>query len=287
MDCHILSFLGSSEFNPPGSCTRDPRALLLLTAPWKGKGGNSGTGLGGGRARRGKAVLRMADSDGAVRDGRSEEGEEGTATGRLGAAGATLTSAPTHGPGGAGAGDTVGPARRLRGWEGGRRRGQEGALAAPRGERGGGRCGGPGPGSLTAGRGGTQRPWHLRGSCGTALGTEPSRGVRQEGKVGARRTERERRGGGRRLRRRRASGRRGGTRRGRGDPPSPPPSRQPSGSRGCMQVAALAAAARPPAHKPPTHRFLWGTGSSPSRPRPRPASSPAHDVTLGTLAPGR
>lgn len=32
MDVYILPSLGSSEFNPQGSCTCDPRALPLLIA---------------------------------------------------------------------------------------------------------------------------------------------------------------------------------------------------------------------------------------------------------------
>lgn len=63
MDFYILPFLGSFEFNPWGSCTLDPRALLLVhystlehkSCIWKKKRGEtrrrgSGEGeQGGGR----------------------------------------------------------------------------------------------------------------------------------------------------------------------------------------------------------------------------------------------
>lgn len=149
MDFYILPFLGSFEFNPWGSCTLDPRALLLVhystlehkSCIWKEKGGNSETRLGGGRARRGKEVLRMADRDGAVRNKQSKEGEERTETGRLRAPGATLISGETHGPGGSGWRNTRPlPAASSDAKAGGGRRAGE-RNWQPRGGERGGRCG--------------------------------------------------------------------------------------------------------------------------------------------------
>lgn len=84
------------------------------------------------------------------------------------------------------------PARCLLGCEGRRRQASRRAqLAAPRGRARWKVRVGPGlGGSLTAGRGGTQRPWHLGGSCRMALTTEPSRGD-MEGREGGNAAKRE------------------------------------------------------------------------------------------------
>lgn len=84
----------------------------------------------------------------------------------------------------------VAPARLRLGWETWRRQRAGERHWQPRGGERSGRCGwAPGRGSLTAGRGGTMRPWHLGRGCGVA--TEPS-GVGEvwkAGKEGARRSE--------------------------------------------------------------------------------------------------
>lgn len=84
MDFYILPFLGSSEFNPRGSCTLDPRALLLLIAPWstrvtsgkkRGETRRRGSGegeQGGGRKFR-EWQIEMARSE----TGRARRGRRG------------------------------------------------------------------------------------------------------------------------------------------------------------------------------------------------------------------
>lgn len=68
---------------------------------------------------------------------------------------------------------------------------QESATGSPEGASAVEGAGGPrAGGSLTAGRGGTQRPWHLGGSCRMALTTEPSRGD-MEGREGGNAAKRE------------------------------------------------------------------------------------------------
>lgn len=64
----------------------------------------------------------------------------------------------------------------------------------------------PDYGSLTAGRGGTEQPWHLDWRCGMATGTSAVGETRKAGKEGAWQSQRELRLGGRRLKRRRAVG---------------------------------------------------------------------------------
>lgn len=62
MDFYILPFLGSFEFNPWGSCTLDPRALLLVhystlehkSCIWKKKGGKLGDEARGRASKEGE-----------------------------------------------------------------------------------------------------------------------------------------------------------------------------------------------------------------------------------------
>lgn len=189
----------------PYSSSSQPRAQELHL---ESKGGD---GAQPGRAKRRKEVLRTADRDGAVRDQSMEE-EEGTETERPGAAGAALDLRLDSRPKGSRSKNTrPRPATSSDGKPGGDGRAGERDWQLRGGERSR-RCeSAPGWGSLTAGQGGTQRPWHLRWGCGVPTRTERSWGDMEgrEGESAAKREEAKT--GGRPLKRRRVGGRRGGS----------------------------------------------------------------------------
>ena len=198
-------------------------------------------------------------------------GGVGTETERPGVAEAAPISSETHAPRGRGSRRTrhlpassSSEAKPGRGGRAGERKWQ------PRGGKRGGRCGSaPDWGSLTAGRGGTQRPWHLGGGCGVATRTERSRGDKEGGEGGS---AAQRAGAQARQEalKKKEGGRRGGTQQGRRDPLSA----------GCSSPRS----AQPWPHllhlSPQTLVSHWRIGSSPRLPPPR---GPAPPLRLAPL----
>lgn len=185
MDVYILPSLQSSEFNPRGSCTLAPRALTASRCNWGTRVTSiKEMGLGVGARGGGRKFREWQIETARSQTSRAGRGRRGRKRRDPELPGPPWISCRTRRPRGSESSNIhTRPAAssdgKLRGGgRAGERKGQ------PRGGEQGRRCGSaPGWGSLTAGRDGTQRPWHLGGGCGMATRTEPSPGD-MEGREG-------------------------------------------------------------------------------------------------------